>query len=172
MELRKFYASIRAVAKEDIAFQRVDALEKETAKYEETGDVQGLRQASDSLRELDEILRQEYTLEIQGGKWRYPKDRGPNVESARNYYLLVQAKDKSGRVITKRITNEETSITETITIWGERVPQAVYERVRDDKADNEIIDNRVFGAKRRGYVTEQITFDGVNSSRRGQITRW
>lgn len=170
--IETLYSSIKTISKEDKALQTGTILYKEATQYVQSVNPGGLRESANSLKELETDLSQEYRLIIAGGKWRYPKNK-PNEESAKNYYLLIEAKDKNGRLLTKKIRNEETNTVEDVTKWGELVPKAVYERVKRDKEDNGVINDYVFGIKKRGYLTEEIIFKGVeNNQQRGQITRW
>jgi len=131
-------------------------------------------QAQESVRQLKQLvadLSEEYTLIITGGKWRF-KNSDPSV---RNYYVLVEAVDPRGVKLTKRIQNEEDGTAATVKQWGERVPFAVYERVRKDKQDNGRIDQDVFGRKARGRLEVEVELrsdDGEILPRSGQITRW
>jgi hypothetical protein len=131
-------------------------------------------QAMESLRQLKQLvadLSEEYTLIITGGKWRF-KNSDP---SARTYYVLVEAVDPRGVKLAKLIQNEEDGTAATVKQWGERVPFAVYERVRKDKQDNGRIDQDVFGRKARGRLEVEVELrsdEGEILPRSGQITRW
>ncbi|MEO1037013.1 MAG: DUF6384 family protein [Pseudomonadota bacterium] len=69
-----------------------------------------------------------------------------------NYYLIVEALDRSGRPIAVDIRSEEDGLVKRVRVWGIRVGRAVFERVRDDKADDGIIQSRQIGRKARGYL--------------------
>jgi hypothetical protein len=129
-----------------------------------------LREALRRLTLLEARLEEEYTLVISGGKWRF-KNSDP---SNRSYYLLVEAQDPAGRAVSRSITNEEDGRTSSVTIWGERVSFAVYERIRKDKQDHGVIRDNIFGRKRRGRMEDEVTLsdDGGPVRRAGQITRW
>jgi hypothetical protein len=123
------------------------------------------------LKSLIDDLTEEYTLIITGGKWRF-KNGDPSI---RNYYVIVEAVDPRGDRLSRRIENEEDGRASTVRQWGERVPFAIYERVRKDKQDNGRIDQNVFGRKLRGrldVVVELRTDEGELLPRSGQITRW
>jgi hypothetical protein len=49
-----------------------------------------------------------------------------------------------------------------------RVPESVYERVKADKQDNGLIDDAVFGHKRRGAREPEYRFPVAG----GRITEW
>jgi hypothetical protein len=131
-------------------------------------------QAMVSLQQLKQLvadLSEEYTLIITGGKWRF-KNSDP---SRGTYYVLVEAVDPRGVKLAKLIQSEEDGTAATVKQWGERVPFAVYERVRKDKQDNGRIDQDVFGRKARGRLEVEVELrsdEGEILPRSGQITRW
>ena len=73
-----------------------------------------------------------------------------------------------GRKLSLPVRNEETGETQTVTRFGVRVPEAVYEAVRRDKTDDGIVQKSRFGIRRRGTlaVDYQMPFEG------GFITKW
>ncbi len=79
--------------------------------------------------------------------------RIPNRNTgARNYYLIVEAIGADGNPIATPITSEEDGTTKTVSKWGLRVSQQVFESVRRDKDDDGIIQNRKVGEKPRGAL--------------------
>jgi hypothetical protein len=52
--------------------------------------------------------------------------------------------------------------------FGLRVSEAVYERVKADKLDNGIVDQNLFGQKRRGWREPEYRFEVAG----GRITEW
>jgi hypothetical protein len=133
-------------------------------------DTEAAREALQSLRDLYTSLAQEYSLRIvnrpseRSGVWRVP-----DVNSdARNYYLVVEAVDPTGRVLSVPIRSEETGKTERVKTWGLRVDEETFQRVARDKQDNGIIERDIVGHKRRGYLTPE--YDMRTSG--GAITDW
>jgi hypothetical protein len=133
-------------------------------------DTEGARLA---LRELETALTtlgQEYSLRIinrpgeQTGVWRVP-DLNTN---ARNYYILVEAVDPTGRVLRVPIRNEETGETETVAVWGLRVDEETFNSVARDKQDDGIIERDRFGYKARGVLVPRYDMRTTG----GAITRW
>lgn len=136
---------------EDIA-NELDAL-RERAE----GNVKAARisEAQNIVRELTwmvGVLDQAYEMRIisrhgvKSGLWRHPVGR-PNV---RNYYIQVEAIGADGRPQTLEFKNEEHGKMVKSNRVAIRVPKSVYEAVKKDKLDNGIVDNFVFGTKRRG----------------------
>jgi hypothetical protein len=80
--------------------------------------------------------------------------RIPNAnEAARNYYLIVEAIGENGRPIQRAITSEEDQTTRTVTRWGVRVPESVYNAVAADARDDGIVQNTLVGSKERGELS-------------------
>ena len=76
------------------------------------------------------MLTQTYEVRIvsrpgeMSGIWRIP-DANPN---ARNYYLIVEAVDAGGNVLTLPVRSEEDGEIKQVSRWGQRVPEAVFRR--------------------------------------------
>ena len=133
-------------------------------------DMDAAREAVVSLQDLGTRLEQEYSLRIvnrpgeRSGVWRVP-----DVNSrARNYYIVVEAIDPAGRVLTVPISNEETGKTERVTQWGLRVDEQTFQQVARDKQDNGIIERDRVGYKRRGYLVPDYEMRASGAA----ITRW
>jgi hypothetical protein len=128
------------------------------------------REALRSLQDLHTSLEQEYSLRIvnrpgeRSGVWRVPDVN----TGARNYYIIVEAIDPTGRVLTIPITNEETGKTERVTEWGLRVDKETFEQVARDKQDNGIIEHDRFGYKNRGYLVPKYEMRTSGAA----ITQW
>lgn len=97
------------------------------------------------------------------GFWRVPRDN----PTARNYYLVVEAAGPNGP-LPRRILNEETNKVDTVTKWGVRVPDEVFEAVKRDKLDDGIISNKLVGVKESG----RLSIDWRMAVRDGAVTKW
>ena len=134
------------------------------------GDAKAARNALRALTDLRTSLEQEYTLRIvnrpneRSGVWRIPDIN----TGARNFYLIVEAVDSSGKVLTVPIRNEETGKTALVDQWGLRVDQRTFEGVARDKQDDGIIAKNRFGYKRRGDLAPQYEMPTTG----GAITEW
>jgi hypothetical protein len=123
-----------------------------------------------ALADLRTALSQEYTLRIvnrpgeKTGVWRIP-DINPQ---AKNYYIVVEAVDAGGKVLTVPIENEETGRTERVEKWGLRVDEQVFNAVAADKQDDGIIEKDRFGYKKRGHVAPEYEMPTTG----GAITAW
>lgn len=134
------------------------------------GEINTARSAERTLARMLETLRAEYEIRIvtrkgeQSGVWREPRVN----QTARNYYVVVEARDANGRVLRREITNEETGKTEQVKIWAVRVPERVWAAVKADKLDDGIIENAVIGRKVRGKMKP----DWLVEVSGGAITSW
>lgn len=139
--------------------------------------------AQSTLKQIEEIsvkLAQEYEIILyqhsgeKTGVWRYPNDN----PGQKNHYLIVEAKDSSGKTMVLDITNEETGKTSRTSKWAELVSEAEFEAVKTEKqrygvikAGNNVIARKVRGKLNPNYLkgpkTEQIS--DMEGSR---ITSW
>jgi len=94
--------------------------------------------------------------------------RIPDNQAAENAYLIVEAIAPDGTPVTRPIASEEDQSVRTVSMWGVRVPDVVFERVRRDKQDDGIVQDSLVGAKQRG----RLTIDWVMPVLDGMITEW
>lgn len=134
------------------------------------GNRPGALQAIADLTALRDRLRSEYTLRIYSKEgersafWRVP-DSNPD---ATNYYLIVQAIGPDGKALTMPITNEETGKTESVDLWGVRVPENTYRTVESDKRDDGIIERTTLGLKEYGFLDPDYVMPVLG----GAVTKW
>lgn len=91
------------------------------------------------------------------------------------YYVIVEARSPEGRVLRQSIRNAETGETELVARWAERVSKDVYERLRDDKVSDGVLNETLFTVKRRGEIEQRVqipTRSGETLTRTAQITNW
>ena len=170
-QVEKFYASIKAVAKEAEALSLADSLYKEAKAQIASVNAEGLRQTLVRFHQTESVLNQEYEIRVVAGvKRNYTDQRGRRQAGA---YVIVEAVAPSGQILERSILDEEQKRTVTVRRWGERVPESVFQSVRRDKEDNGRIDNYQFGKKQRGYLTDEVTMTVNNTKlqRLGQIMR-
>ncbi|MDB5473569.1 MAG: hypothetical protein JWP99_872 [Devosia sp.] len=134
------------------------------------GNRAGAQQAVQDLTALRDRLRQEYVLQIvnrsgeQSGFWTIPAVN----TAATNYYLVVEALNAEGNVLSLPILNEENGQTETVDKWGVRVPETVYNAIVADKQDDGIIQNNELGRKSDGFLEVEYNLPVLG----GAVTRW
>ena len=189
-DLRKAQAAIQSIRSLETTSKDLDSLRAEAlqaaldpgakAKIEalynsalaaiKAGDIEIAGTSRQALQLTRDMLGQEYTLQIvsrpgtQSGVWRYPVDS----RTARNYYLIVEAVTPSGQRLKLPITSEEDGKVRAVSEWGLRVDPQVYERVKQDKLDDGIVNNKTVGRKKRGYLTTDYTVTTTG----GAITEW
>ncbi|MBT8445899.1 MAG: hypothetical protein KJO38_02045 [Gammaproteobacteria bacterium] len=146
-ELRRLADDAAQAGKLDTAEQRL-------------GELQGLLGELESTYEIRVVSRPNEL----SGVWRVP-DVNPN---ARNYYLIVEAVDARGSVLTRPVRNEEDGRIHRVTSWGVRVSEATFEAVAADKRDDGIIQDFVLGSKKPGQLTPEYRVPTSGAT----ITEW
>jgi hypothetical protein len=170
--LRDAHAEVLAIATDKAAKEKADALLADGERDIRAGNRAGASKIKGELIALREDLTTEFKLTIvsRPGEpsivWRLPPRKLQS--QAKNYYLIVEAVAPNGHKLALPIRNEETGTTETVTKFGVRVPEAVFEAVRRDKADDGIVQKNIFGIRKRGSqaIEYQMPFEG------GYITKW
>jgi hypothetical protein len=163
-------AAVLAEAKVDKAKAQASQIYADGQAALKAGDATAARKAIDDLDALKTALRATYTLEIvsrpgeKSGVFRIP-DRN---QGARNYYLIVEALDPTGRPVPLPIRSEEDGKTQTVSKFGVRVPQATYDAVARDKQEDGILQRARLGVKPRGALDIDYTMPVQG----GFITAW
>ncbi|NNC38014.1 MAG: hypothetical protein EX271_11455 [Acidimicrobiales bacterium] len=159
-----------SIAKTAEIQERVNALYNDGLAAAKSGKVDEAKRIERALTTLNMDLNQAYTLRIVSrpdelsGAWRYSEDN----TDIKNYYLIVEGLDASGKPVTVNITSEEDQTAKRTTIWGVRVPESVFNRVAADKKDDQIIQNAVIGAKKRGFLNPEYNIETSG----GLILEW
>ena len=170
-DIDRLYTEISAAALEPEARLKADALKLDGERALAAGDAKAARAARDALALLQQDLAAIYEVRIvygpdetRSGVFRIPDD----VPGARNYYLIVEAVDPAGRLLDVPITSEEDRRTARVSRWGQRVSEAEFRAVADDKSDDQIIQNSVIGRKMSGYLSPEYSVDTPG----GAILEW
>ena len=131
------------------------------------------REAREAVTELEQLqtdlaLRYEVTIVSrpgeQSGVFRVPD----GMPGGRNYYLIVEAIGPRGDALPVTIRSEEDQATKRVTRWGQRVSESVYNQVRADKQDDQIVQNAVIGVKQPGQLEPLYTVETLG----GAILEW
>lgn len=134
------------------------------------GRTEDARASLAALESTNALIGMSYTLRIvnrpgeQTGVWRVPDVN----QNARNHYIIVEAVDASGNPVAVPVRNEEDGRIETVTTWGLRVTEDLFEAVAADKLDDGIIQNDVFGRKDPGRLEPNYSMPTNGAA----ITRW
>jgi hypothetical protein len=169
-QMDALYRTIYDETKVQQAVTEADAIRNRGKAAASEGNRAQAQQAVADLTALRDRLRAEYTLRIYSKEgersafWRVP-DINPN---ATNYYLIVQAIGADDKPLTLPVTNEETGKTETVDIWGIRVPESTYRTVENDKRDDGIIERTTLGLKEYGFLDLDYTMPVLG----GAVTKW
>ena len=161
--------ALKAVREKGVA-EKIEALYNNALSAVKSGDLETARTARNALETMRDVLGQEYTLQIvsrpgsPSGVWRYPDDS----RTARNYYLIVEAVSPSGQRLKLPITSEEDGKVRVASEWGLRVEPQFYEQVRQDKQQDGIVNRKIVGSKKRGYLTPEYSIATTGAA----ITEW
>ncbi len=169
-QMDALYQTIYEETKVQQAVVQAEALRTRGKALAAEGNRAGAEDALEQLIALRDRLRQVYSLRIvnrQGvdsGFWTFPEIN----TDATNYYIVVEALDPSGNALSLPILNEENGETETVSMWGVRVPETVYGAVVADKRDDGIIQANEVGRKSDGFLDVEYLMPVLG----GAVTRW
>lgn len=150
--------------------QKIESLARDTETALRAKDASLAETRLNSLSNLTKTLEQSYRLRVIN-KEREPSGvfLTPRSDSAiRNYYLIVEPVDSSGKVIRVQIEDEEYKKSIWSSKFGVRVPAEVFNNVAADKSDDLIIQNDILGRKDVGALEAIFDFDRPG----GYITDW
>jgi len=169
-QMDALYQTIYEETKVQQAVTQAEALVSRGKAFAAEGNRAGAEAAVEDLTQLRDLLRQQYTLRVvnragvQSGFWTFPE---VNTD-ATNYYIVVEAIDSDGQVLSLPIPNEESGQTEIVSMWGVRVPESVYNAVAADKQDDGIIQTNLVGRKSDGFLDIQYAMPVLG----GAVTQW
>jgi hypothetical protein len=169
-QMDALYQTIFEETKVQQAANEADTLRHQGQAYAKEGDRANAERVVTQLTALRDTLRQVYTLKVvnregvKSGFWTFPEI---NTE-ATNYYVVVEALDPDGKPLNLPVLNEENGQTETVPLWGLRVPEAVYRQVEADKRDDGIIEGNTMGVKQYGFLDIDYAVPVLG----GAVTRW
>jgi hypothetical protein len=169
--LTRLHREVSAAALEEKAKLQADGLLSDGQRAIAAGDAKAARSVLDGLGTLQADLGAIYQVRVvygpgeeYTGVFRIPED----VPGARNYYLIVEAVDPSGRLVEVPVTSEEDRRSDRVSRWGQRVSEAVFNDVAADKGDDQILQNSVIGQKVAGYISPQYRVETPG----GAILEW
>ncbi|MFY8031447.1 MAG: DUF6384 family protein [Devosia sp.] len=164
------YQTIFEETKVQQAATSADELRSRGKAYAAEGDKADAERVLAEMTAIRDTLRQVYTLKIvnrtgvKSGFWTFPEIN----TDATNYYVVVEALDETGKPLSLPVLNEENGVTETVPLWGLRVPESVYRTVEADKRDDGIIQGNTVGLKQYGFLDIDYTVPVLG----GAVTRW
>lgn len=113
-------------------------------------------------REL--ILRVVDAPQIKSGVQRTNDD----IANAKRHYIVIEAVDSTGARHERLVYSQETKRSEIVSYWGQEVDASTYEAVKQDKIQDGIVDDRIFGSKASGRYSLEFN----RPVKAGSITRW
>ncbi|GAA0773339.1 hypothetical protein E1180_10680 [Roseibium denhamense] len=132
----------------------------QTAAFKAEADLRALAAKLAEVFEVQIVSREG----VPTGVTRLP-DANRNAE---NLYIIVEAVAPDGTVLEQDIRSEETGQVETVSIWGQRVSETIFNAVRRDKMEDGIVQKGVLGEKNSGSLDVKWR-SGVQD---GAVTRW
>jgi len=154
-QLTQHYEEVITVAKDQGVITKARQLQKSGKQALKSENYDEAQEAVEALSLMLGQLKTAYTLRIvqrpgeRSGLWRIPDVN----ERARNYYLIVEAVDNQGNILTLPIANEESGQIKRVSKWGIRVAPETYQRIVADKQDDGIIQNRNVGQKKSWHAS-------------------
>ena len=168
----QLYNAADKTAIEPSAKERVGRIKGAIESYIQLADVSNLKKINSELTDINYTLNQEYTIEvinnsaIKTGVWRKsktcpPKNLDDTDPEGKNFYIIVHAVTPRGEEVTLTKKNATDGKYEDVKIWGEKVPQDVYLRIKKDKMDDNLVnnsncpgfENRYIAKKVKGYIS-------------------
>ena len=138
------------------------------------------------ISQRDRVLAEAQQNDARGQAEKFYNDamtaleRGDVAAAQNGYALLKQLYDQlvqeyqlrivtaDGKRLELPITSEEDGKTHTVKQWGLRVQESVFEQIKRDKMDDGIINNNVFGIKKRGSLQPRYLIPTTG----GAIAQW
>ena len=175
--IERQHNEIQAIVRDADSKSEAESLLAESEVYKNDGNAQALNSVADELDRLLVDLQAEYTIRVvsEPGELSGIPREVENTGAVSGYYLILEARDPSGNVVSQRIRNRETGEFESVDRWGEQVPLEVFERIEKDKREDGVVDRNVFAVKEKGYraeVVKMLDAGGQPLVRQGQITSW
>lgn len=168
--LSQQYGEVIQIADDQAVLTQAHGIQKNGKDALENENFDEAQIAVDDLELMLIRLKSVYKLRVvqkageRSGIWRIPDANS----GARNYYLIIEAIDARGKIMSLPIISEESGKTRIVSKWGVRVEQATYQRIGADKKDDGIIQNRAVGQKQRGKIAPEYSI----STNGAAITDW
>lgn len=169
-QLNNTFTAIKKIAKDPQVVDQAQNWVSLANNALESNDVDEAKGLYQDLRDVKSALEQSYTIRIVSrpgelsGVWRIPEVNS----TARNYYLIVEAIDRKGNVVSVPILNEESNSSQSVKLWGIRVSQGIFQQVAADKSDDGIIQNNKVGSKQVGELQANYLIKTSGAA----ITEW
>jgi hypothetical protein len=170
VKVGKTYSAIQKLTQEPSVISQSKRWVNLAAEAIDDENLDEARLALNELTAIKTTLNQSYIIRIVSrpgefsGVWRIPDANS----QARNYYLIVEAVDEKGQILSVPILSEENNKTTEVKQWGIRVDYSVFQKVAADKKDDGIIQRNRVGRKLPGNMSPEYIIDTTGAA----ITRW
>lgn len=169
-QLQSSYENLIGQAKGETARQQSESLLLDGQSALQRNREDKVETILQQMASLQRDIELEYELRIaahpgtRSGVWRIPDAN----TGARNYYIIVEAVNKFGKLEDVPVVNEEDGKTYRVQQWGLRVEEPLFRQVAADKSDDGIVQNNRFGSKKRGFLTPDYVMPTTGAA----ITQW
>lgn len=174
-KIKSLLTSAQAVAVEAPVKEQLASLAKQADELAGSTNVARLSELRESVSEVENALQQDYEIRVLWRNQASGMQRTPrNVPGAApNSYLIVEARNKAGQPVPVTINDVEEGRAVRLTKWGEMVPNDVYERIKQDKKSDGVLNDDLYARKQKGYLSMDIVMkagDGKPLTRQKQLT--
>lgn len=169
-QVQSAFSSIIAVAKNPEVVNQAKISSANAYRAIDEEDFETAQAIVANMQTVKSQLTLEYNVRVisrpnqNSGIWRNP----PNNPNGKNYYLIVEAIDKTNRVVELPILNQENNQAVRKTEWGLRVSEETFYKVAADKSDDGIIQSNSVGEKTAGYLKPVFSIPTSGAT----ITEW
>lgn len=171
----RFVEQIRAIAKNPAVIAQAELLQRQIdVAGSSATEVTAAIAARQELARMAETLSQTYEVHVvSNGNLQSAFERGKD-DLGSLYYVIVEARDATGKVVPRTIRNTETGELKTVSSWAEQVPPEVYRRLGADKGADGILGETLFATKARGETDVKIQMPGPGGTvtQGAQLTEW
>jgi hypothetical protein len=133
-------------------------------------DLEGAAKSVNRLKGVVAQINQAYEVRIvcRTG-YRSIVQRTERNSRANRYYAIVESVNHDGTPVRRRIQNRESGTILESAMWGQEIPQSLYQQLYHEKTGTGAIQDLSFGAKEPGYLEPQFSrAPGSNH----EITSW
>jgi len=177
--VRTLMNRLQAVAHDPSTQQLRDQFVRDIETARRQLDVQKLGAVSRQIQSLLDASNECYEVHLVGDAEElrgFTRDESNEFGlPERACYVIVEARDSFGRVLSRPARTATTSGNVPAVRWAERVPDAIYDRVlsagKNDPSDNPSL----FAIKERGRQTLVMRMSGLDGqplTRQSQLTEW
>lgn len=169
-DIGQTFSAIQTTAKDPQVIRDAEEQINTAAQALNAGEIKQAQAILTEMQTTLSTLQQQYQLRIVSrpnefsGVWRIPDANS----SARNYYIIVEAIDRNGRLVEVPVMSEEDNQIKITATWGVRVDQNVFQQIAADKQDDGIIQNNIIGEKNIGTIKPDYLIETNGAA----ITAW